>query len=53
METMIHLYKAKVLSYAEYRTAAIYQASVSPLQQVGHVSESFLEDVGIDAITVI
>ena len=27
---MMNLYKAKVLSYAEYRTAAIYHSSVCP-----------------------
>ena len=48
---MLHLYKAKVLSYAEYRTAAIYHASGTLLQQVDRVQESFLEDVGIDAIS--
>ena len=48
---MIHLYKAKVLSYAEYRTAAIYHASVPLLQHVDRVQESFLEGRGIDAIS--
>ena len=48
---MIHLYKPKVLLYAEYRTVAIYHASVSLLHQVDRVQESFLEDVGIDAIS--
>ena len=50
---MIHLYKAKVLSYAEYRTAAIYHASESLLQKVDHVQESFFEDIGIDAINAL
>ena len=50
---MLHLYKAKVLSYVEYRTAAIYHASVSLLQKVDHVQESFLEDIGIDAINAL
>ena len=48
---MIHLYKATVPSYAEYRTAAIHHASVSLLQQVDRVQESFFEDFGIDDIS--
>ena len=51
-KNMIHLCRANVLSYAEYRTAAIY-ASVSLLKQVGRVQERFLEDVGIDAINAL
>ena len=47
---MLHLYKAKVLSYAENRTAAIYHASVSLLHQVDLVQDSFLQYVGVDAI---
>ena len=47
---MLHLYKSKVLSYAEYRTAAIYHASASLLQQVDHVQERFLADVGVDIV---
>ena len=47
---MIHLYKAEVLSFAEYQTVAIYHASISSLQQVDRVQASFLEDAGINAI---
>ena len=52
-KNMIHLYKANVLSYAEYRTAAIYHASASLLKQMDRVQASFLEDVGIDAINAL
>ena len=49
-ENMIHLYKTKVLSCAEYRTAAIDHACVTLLQQLDRVQESLPRDVGIDAI---
>ena len=45
---MMNLYKAKVLSYAEYRTAAIYHASVSALETIDKVQRSFLVDIGVD-----
>ena len=47
----IQLYKSKVLSYCEYRTAAIYHACTSLLQIVDRVQERFLEEIGIDDVT--
>ena len=48
---MMNLYKAKVLSYAEYRTAAIYHSSVSSLEAVDQVQRSFLKDIGVDELS--
>ena len=45
---MMNLCEAKVLSYAEYRTAAIYHASVSALETIDKVQRSFLADIGVD-----
>ena len=50
---MIHLYNAKVLSYCEYRNAAIYHACTSLLQIVDRVQESFLEEINIDEVTAV
>ena len=47
----IQLYKSKVLSYCECRTAAIYHACASLLQHVDRVQESFLKEIGIDDVT--
>ena len=48
---IMNLYKAKVLSYAEYRTAAIYHSSVSSLEAVDQVQRSFLKDIGVDELS--
>ena len=48
---MINLYKAKVLSYAEYRTAAIYHSCVSNLEAVDRIQRSFLNEIGVDEFT--
>ena len=48
---IINLYKAKVLSYAEYRTAAVYHACVSLLDAVDNVQCSVLNDIGIYELT--
>ena len=48
---IINLYKAKVLSYAEYRTAAVYHACVSLLDKIDNVQRSFLNDIGINELT--
>ena len=45
---MMDLYKAKVLSYAEYRTAAIYHVIVFALETIDKVQQNFLFDIGVD-----
>ena len=50
---MMNLYKAKVLSYAESRTAAIYHDSVSALETIDKVQRSFLVDIGVDEISAL
>ena len=47
----IQLYKSKVVSYCEYRTAAIYNACASLLQHVDRVQDSFLQEIDIDDVT--
>ena len=44
---MVHMYKAKVLSYAEYRTAAIYHACDTAISQLNRLQDSFLAELGI------
>ena len=46
---MIILYKSHVLSFIEYRTAAIYHARRDVLVRLDRVQEKFLEDVGISS----
>lgn len=54
---MMNLYKAKVLSYTEYRTAAIYiyiyiyHSNVSSLEAVDQVQRSFLKDIGVSELS--
>ena len=45
---MINLSEAKVLSYAECTTAAVYHANVSALETVDRVQRRFLVDIGVD-----
>ena len=45
---MMNLYKSKVLSYAEYRTSAIYHACASSLEAIDRVQGRFLEELGVD-----
>ena len=47
---MMQLYKSKVLSYAEYRTAAIYHACDTALKSIEHVQHMFLEELAIDEL---
>ena len=44
---LVHLYKAKVLSYAEYRTSAIYHACYSTLAKIDKVQTDFLDEIGV------
>ena len=50
---MINLYTAKVLSYAEYRTAAIYHSCVSSLEVVDRIQRGFLKKIGVDEFTAV
>ena len=44
---LVHLYKARILSFIEYRTAAIYHGSASALEQVDKVQSRLLKSAGI------
>ena len=44
---MVDLYKSRVVSFIEYRTAAIYHASDSVLKPLDEVQQRFLRDVGV------
>ena len=44
---MVRLYKAQLLSFVEYRTAAVYHATKEHLAVVDRVQERFLKNVGI------
>ncbi len=48
---VMNLYKSKVLSYAEYRSAAVCHASVSLLDSIDAVQRKFLRDVGVDEVS--
>ena len=47
---IINLYNAKLLSYTEYRTAAVYHACVSLLDKIDNVQRSCLNDIGINEL---
>ena len=47
---LLNLYKSKVLSFIEYRTAAIYHASDEVLRPLDEVQDRLLEDLGISAV---
>ena len=44
---MVHMYNAKVLSYGEYRTAAIYHACDTAISPLNRLQDSFLAELGI------
>ena len=44
---LVLLYKARVLSYLEYRTAAVYHATDTVLQTLDAVQDTFLRKLGI------
>ena len=48
---IINLYKADVLSYAEYPAAAVYHACVSLRDAVDQVQRSFSNYVGVDDLS--
>ena len=41
------LYKARVLGYVEYRTAAVYRATDTVLAPLNRLQENFLRQLGI------
>ena len=50
---LIQLYKSKLLSFLEYRTAAIYHACNTTLQRLDNFQEHFLSELGITAKTAL
>ena len=44
---MVNLYKAKVLSYTEYRTAAICNACDTALSPLDKLQNNFLAELGV------
>ena len=44
---VIHLYKAQILSYSEYRTTGIYHARKELLSPVDNVQRRLLRDIGV------
>ena len=47
---MVLLYKARVLSYVEYRTAAVYHATDTTLRPLNNVQTNFLGRLGISEL---
>ena len=47
---LVLLYKAKVLSYLEYRTAAVYHATDTALLPLNAVQDRFLRKVGVSEL---
>ena len=50
VEDMIALYKANVLSYIEYRTAALYHAEEGVLEKLDSIQKCFIQEVGVNAL---
>jgi hypothetical protein len=50
---LVLLYKAHLLSYLEYRTAAIYHARREVLDKLDRVQSKFLSDLGIPEVTAL
>ena len=46
-EELVDMYKTKILSYLEYRTAAIYHAKCTLLEQIDKVQRRFLREVQV------
>ncbi len=46
---LVNLYKSKLLSFLEYRTAAIYHACDSAIAPLNMFQERFLQELGISA----
>ena len=47
---LVNLYKAQALSLIEYRTAAIYHACSSSLEELQHVQDKILSAAGLSAV---
>jgi hypothetical protein len=50
---LIGLYKAHLLSFLEYRTAAVYHARRDVLERLDRVQQRFLRDCGVDEETAL
>jgi hypothetical protein len=50
---LILLYKAQLLSFIEYRTAAIYHCTRSILKKVDAIQTRFLRNAGVDEVTAL
>ena len=50
---LLVLYKAHLLSFLEYRTAAIYHAKRESLQHLDRVQDNFLSKIGIEDTTAL
>ena len=46
-------YKARVLSYLEYRTAAVYHATDTVIEPLDRVQTSFLKKLGVEEVTAL
>ena len=44
---LVHLYKSQILSYIEYRTAAIYHSADTHLNRIDAIQRRFLREVGL------
>ena len=47
---LVNLYKAQVLSFIEHRTAAIYHACNTSLDELQHVQDKVLDAAGVSAL---
>ena len=47
---LVHLYKARVLSYLEYRTPALYHVTNTVLQPLNSLQDRFLRQVGLSPV---
>ena len=50
---LVTVYKAQLLSFIEYRTAAIYHACSSSLELLDHVQDKLVEAAGMTAVEVL
>ena len=47
---IISMYKAKILSYLEYRTPAVYHATATLLSSIDNVQEKMLREVEVSSV---
>ena len=50
---LVVLYKAHLLSFIEYRTPAIYHATLVYLRRLDAIQSGFLKDIGVDDVTAL